>query len=229
MQHPDFAASTLPQLSERDLLFLFEHFPQPGVSAVEAVRRVHEHPSTLESILDSDYVHAAMMDRSTLWLDVSPRLFFNVLLRRCLAGRRSADERAAINYLANVLTLFARTERLYRVAPDDEKPQAYLVDLVAEAATAPPERQFLVQCHIGNYALYLSGVCAEWIRHRHRYRRRPLTVEYYATMGRSFYGSAAQNWRASRYGLRDVFHQLSGRFDYYRGGLQHLATRYLAA
>lgn len=193
------------------------------------MRRVHEHPSTLESILDSAYVHDAMMDRSTLWLDVSPRLFFNVLLRRCLTGRRSEPERRAINYLANVLTLFVRTERLYRVTPDDEKPQVYLADLVSEAAAAGPERQFLVHCHIGNYALYLSGVCAPWIHHRHRYRRRPVSLEYYSTMGRSFYGTAAQSWRASRYGMREVLHQLSGRFDYYRGGLQHLASRYLAA
>jgi hypothetical protein len=229
MRQPDFAEFNVPQLSERDLLFLFEHFPQPGVNAVEAVRRVHENPSTLESILDSAYVHEAMMDRSTLWLDVSPQLFFNVRLRHCLKGRRTAHERRTLHYLAHVLTLFVRTERLYRVAPEDEQPRAYLADLLGDAAEAGPERQFLVHCHIGNYALYLSGLCAQWIEHRHRYRRRPVSFDYYCSLGRSCYGVAAQNWRASRYGLRDVFHQLSGRFDYYRGGLQRLATRALAA
>lgn len=229
MRQPDFADFRVPPLGERDLLFLFEHFPQPRVNAVEAVRRVHESPSTLESILDSAYVHAAMMDRSTLWLDVSPQLFFNVLLRHALKGRRVPGERHTLHYLAHVLSLFVRTERLYRVAPDDAQPQAYLADLVGEAAEAGPERQFLVHCHIGNYALYLSGVCAPWLEHRRRYRRRPVSVEYYSALGRSYFGSASQNWRASRYGLRDVFHQLSRRFDYYRGGLQRMATDHLAA
>lgn len=229
MHHPDFAACPTAQLTERDLLFLFEHFPQPGVDAVEAVRRVHRMPSTLESLLDSEYVHRAMLDRSVAWLDVSPRLFFNVLLRHALPRTRTTEERRAINYLANMLALFVDAERVVRVEPGDERTYEYIVDLVTEAASVGPERQFLVHCHIGNYALFLSGLYARAIEHRHRYRRRPVSLDYYRQTGRSFYATAALNWRAQRFGLRDVFHQLSGRFDYYRGGLHRIATENLAA
>lgn len=229
MNSPDFAAGQLAPLSERDLLFLFENFPQPGVDAVEAVRRVHKSPSTLESLLESDYVHRAMLDRGVAWLDVSPRLFFNVLLRHALPRRRTPPERGTIHYVANMLALFVDAERVVRVAPGDDQTYEYLVDLIAAAAAAGPEREFMVHCHIGNYALFLSGLYARAIEHRHRYRRRPVTLDYYRQTGRSFYATAAQNWRAQRFGLRDVFQQLSHRFEYYRSGLDRIATERLAA
>lgn len=229
MHMPDFADAGTAQLTERDLLFLFEHFPQPGVDAVEVVRRLHEMPSTLESILDSDYVRQAVLDRRIAWLDVSPRLFFNVMLRHALPRQRTAEERRAIHYVANVLALFVDAGRLVRVEPGDERTYEYIVDLVTEAANTGPEREFMVHCHIGNYALFLSGLHARAIEHRHRFRRRPVSLDYYRQTGRSYYATAARNWRAQRYGLRDVFHQLSRRFDDYRGGLQRMATETLAA
>jgi len=229
MRTPDIADFNEPALAERDLLFLFEHFPQPGVDAIEAVRRVHQMPSTLESLLESDYVHGAIRDRSVAWLDVSPQLFFNVLLRHALPRPRMPEDRRAIHYLANMLALFVHAERVHRVEPSDERTYDYIVDLVTEAASAGPERQFLVHCHIGNYALFLSGLYARAIEHRHRYRRRPVSLDYYRHTGRAFYATAAQNWRATRFGLRDALTQLSRRFDYYRGGLQRIAAENLAA
>lgn len=227
MQAPDFARLGPPPLEQRDLVFLFEHFPAPGVDAVEAARRVHERWNTLDSLLESDYVYDAIRDRGVAWLEVSPRLFFNVLLRRCLPGRRNAAERQAIHYLANLLGIFARTDRLYRVQDGEERTFQYLVDLVQEAAQAGPERGFVVQSHIGNYALFLSGVCAPWIEHRFRYHRRPVSLEYYCRVGRSYFFTASRHRLADAYGLKAVFGELARRFDYYRDGLQRMASRYL--
>lgn len=229
MRTPDIAGLDAPPLADRDLVFLFEHFPQPGVDAFEAVQRVHRMPSTLESLLESDYVHRAMLDRRAAWLDVSPRLLFNVLLRHALPRPRAPGERRVLHYLANVLALFVRSERVYRVEPGDERSYEYIVDLVGEAARSGPERQFLVHCHIGNYALFLSGLYARWIEERHRYRRRPVSLDYYRQAGRSFYATAARDSRAARFGLREVLQQLAARFDYYRGGLNRIAVENLAA
>ncbi|MGH8445242.1 MAG: hypothetical protein ACREVL_08240 [Solimonas sp.] len=227
MQMPDFAQCGTAPLTRQDLIFLFEHFPLPGIDAVEAAQRVIEHPSTLDSMLEADYVFDAIRDRHSQWLEVSPQLFFNILLRRCLPGRRNAQERQAIHYLANLLGLFTRTERVYRVSRDDEAGYQYLVDLVAAAAQAGPERGFLVHSHIGNYALYTAGICAEWVEHRHRYKRRPVTVEYYCRMGRSYYSTASRHPLAAEFGLRQVFNELATRFGYYRDGLERMATDYL--
>jgi hypothetical protein len=227
MQAPDFAQVSANALTHQDLIFLFEHFPVPGIDAVEAAQRVIEQPSTLDSMLEADYVYDALRDRQTQWLEVSPVLFFSIVLRRCLPGRRNTAERQAIQYLANLLGLFTRTDRLYRVSRDDEAAYQYLVDLVAAASSAGPERGFLVHSHIGNYAMYTAGLCAEWVEHRHRYKRRPVTVDYYCKMGRSYYFSASRHPLAAEFGVRPVFRELAERFDYYRGGLAKMAGEHL--
>jgi hypothetical protein len=227
MQSPDFARLGPPALEHKDLLFLFEHFPTPGVSAEEAARRVIEQPNMLDLLLESRYVYEAMLDTRAAWLDVSPKLFFNVALRRSLSGRRDAAERRTIHYLANLLGLFAHADRLYRVQQDDESSYEYLADLVQAAAEAEGSRRFLVVSHIGNYALFLAGVCAPWIEHRRVFRKRPVTLDYYCNMGRSHFATASKHRLADDYGLRPVFAQLSGRFDYYRDGLDRMAARHL--
>ncbi|MGQ0618942.1 MAG: hypothetical protein ACT4QA_03330 [Panacagrimonas sp.] len=223
MQSPDFAHAGPMTFSQQDLLFLFEHFPVQGIDPVEAVRRVHEQPIMLESILESRYLHDALMDGQTQCLDVSPQLFFDVMLRRALPGRRDQRERQVIHYLANLLALFARTERVYRLQADDGARYEYIADLVMEAASANPDRRFLVDAHIGNYALYLSGVCAPWVQYRREFKRRPVSLEYYRRMGRSHYATAAGSQQAGRFGLREVFRHLADRFEYFRNGLQRLA------
>lgn len=224
METPDFARLGPPAFEAPDLRFLFEHFPVPGIDPDEAVRQALERPSTIDSLLESDYVHRAIHDRQLFWLEVSPRLFFNVLLRRSLPGARHAQTRRTIHYLANLLGLYARTDRLYRVQPDEAQSFHYLVDLVQEAATAGPERGFLVQSQIGNYALFLAGICKPWIDYRHRYKRRPVDIGYYCRMGRSYYFTASRHRLADQYGLRPVFEDLAQRFDYYRAGLETMAA-----
>ncbi|GAC1626584.1 MAG: hypothetical protein NVS9B10_14660 [Nevskia sp.] len=224
MQSPDFARAGPQQLEQRDLLFLFEHFPVAGVDAVEAARQVIAQPSTLESLLESRYVYNAMIDQHHAWLDVSPKLFFNVMLRHALPGRREPQERRTIHYLANLLGLFVNADRLHRVQSGEGRDYDYLIDLVQEAREADHQRRFLVLSHIGNYALFLAGYCRQWIEHRHRYFHRPLKLDYYCNMSRSHYASAAKHELADTFGLKPVFAQLALRFDYYRDGLERMAA-----
>ena len=144
-------------------------------------------------------------------------------------GRRSAEEREVLNYLAHLLALFARAERLHQIQPGEPSRFDYLVDLVLESAQSVGERQFLVHSHIGNYALFIAGLRAEWVAHRQKYRRRPVSLDYYCDTGRSFYRSAAGHDLAERFSLRRVFQQLSDRFDYYRQGLERLGRQHLFA
>ena len=226
MQMPDFARLGPPAFEEKDLRFLFEHFPVPGVDLEQAVRLALERPTTLESLLESDYVHAAIRDRQLRWLEISPKLYFNVLLRRSLPDARNADTRRSVHYLSNLLGLFVRSERVCRVQGDEEQSYHYLVDLVQEAAQAGPERGFYVQSHIGNYALWLAGICRPWIDHRYRYKRRPVDLDYYCRMGRGYYATASRHRMAEQLGLRTVFQDLARRFDYYRGGLEKMAAHW---
>lgn len=226
MQAPDFVVHALPPFDQKDLLFLFENFPIPGVDAVEAVRRVHEQPNTLESILESGFVRDAILARDGRWLEISPRLFFNILLRHSLRERRDALDRQVIHYLANLLAQFAHGDRLYRVQSNESERYEYLTDLLQDAVEASPERQFLIDVHIGNFSLYLSGVCEPWVHYRQTYRRRPVSLDYYKAMGANHYAQAASSFHANLFGLQQILERLAVRFEYFRTGMRTLAGEF---
>jgi hypothetical protein len=184
-------------------------------------------PSTLESMLEAEYVYRNIFENRGELLEISPFLLFNVLLRRATGGARTPTERAVVNYLANLLSLFVRADRLHRPEAGDSESYEYFVDLAAAAARADERRRFLLQAHIGNYALYLTGIFRDALEYRHRYKRRPVDARYYADMGRAGYRDAASNRLARVYELEDVFLRLALRFDHYRERLNMLAREHL--
>lgn len=228
MKTPDFAHAELDRLEDRDLKFIIENFPEPGRSYEEIADAILTLPSTLESLLNSEYLYDRLWNRRELVLEVSPFLFFNVLLRRCWKERPSALERKVINYLANLLCIFVKTDRLYRVQTRDSQTNEYVYQLIEEAQTADSRRQFLIYSHIGNYSLFLTGLFPQWIEHRHRFKRRPVTAQYYIDFGRSYFHQASAHNLARQFQLDDVFLRLSMMFDAYKTTLNHLARNYLA-
>ena len=171
MQTPDFARTDLSQLVDKDLQFLIENFPKPGRSYEEIAQLIHHLPTTLESMLNSESLFDKIRDRSLLILEISPFLFFSVLLRRSLMDRRILGDKKVINYIANLLSLFVRTDRLHRIHRNDKQTHHYLTDMIQEAANADTRRQFLIYSHIGNYSLYLTGIFPQWIEYRRRYKK----------------------------------------------------------
>jgi hypothetical protein len=224
---PDFAVTEISRLGDRDLRVILESFPRPGESYAEIAQVIDRLPTTLESMLSSDYLFHKVCDRTRLLLDVSPFLLFNVLLRRTLWGQRGSLDRRIINYLANLLALFSRTERLYRVDPDDRTTYDYLLDLIAEARGADARRRFLIHSHVGNYALFLTGMFPRWIERRHRYGRRPVDAHHFVDFGRSHFQEAGRHPLAREFRLDEVFLRLALMFDYYRAALNRMSETYL--
>ncbi len=229
MNRPDFAHTDLGALPEGDLRFLVENMPRAGTSYEEIAQVIGELPTTLESMLTSDYVFELIRNRERLLLDVSPFLLFSILLRRSLGRPRSPLERRVINYLANLLALFIHTDRLYRVEPGDAEPHTYVVELMQEMLEADPRREFVTCAHIGNYALWLTGLQFGWLEHRHRFGRRPVSPEYYAETGRAHFDRAARHHMARDFDLQDVFLRLAMMFDHYRKGLNHMRSHFMSA
>lgn len=224
MSRPDFARTDTGALSDADLQFLMDNFPLPGRDFQEIAEAVNQFPSTLESMLESDFVLEALLDSRELLLRVSPFLFFNAVLRRALpARRRSPIERKAINYVANLLCVFIHSDRLHRFQAHEQRAFVYLWEMIEEAERADPRRRFLIYSHIGNYSLYLSGLFADWIRHRHRYGRRSVDLKFYSDFGRAYFERASDHQMARTYELDDVFLHLADAFDDYRRALHQLA------
>lgn len=227
MGTPDFAVTDLSRLHRRDLQFIIDHFPQGGRSYEEIAQVVHTLPSTIESALSSDYLFEQVCDRTRVLLDVSPFLLFNVLLRRALPDHRTGPGRKIINYLANVLALFVRTERLYRIDPYDREAHEYLVGMIENAQEADTRRQFLIHSHIGNYTLFLTGMFPQWIDYRHEVKKRPVNQRYYIDMGSAHFHRASRSDLAREYALEDVFLRLSLRFEHYKHTLNQVASKHL--
>jgi hypothetical protein len=220
---PDFVRTEANPLSNADLRFLIDHFPRRGLDVREVAQFLDVLPNTVESMLESDFVFEKIMLDRQGFIEISPFLFFNVLLRRSLQTRREPGERRVINYLAGMLSLFLQTERLFRVQPHEDRTFEYLVDLAAEAARSDTDRRFLVHSHMGNYALFLAGMHAPWIEHRYRFSKRTVSPDYYRQMGCSSYQVAARHTLAKQYGLQEVFERLASRFENYRQVLGRLA------
>jgi hypothetical protein len=220
-------ATAALDLTDKDLRFLVEGFPGPVASYEEIARIFASLPTTLESMLGAEHVYRKIFENRRELLEISPFLLFNVLLRRCFGAARTQTDRRVLNYLANLLALFVRTDRMLRPDAADPRSYEYLVDLVAEAARADDRRRFLLHAHLGNYALYLTGIFGDALEYRHRYRRRPLDAAYYADMGRLGYRDAASSRLAKDYQLDDVFLRLALHFDHYRERLNLLAHEYL--
>jgi hypothetical protein len=226
MARPDYAKTDNSALTRTDLRFLIEHFPSPGRSYAEIAAVIDQLPTTLESMLESDYVAERILDRRGLLLDVSPFLLFNVLFRRSLPGKRNALERKVINYIANMLSLFVRVDRLYRVRPTDPVTSQHIVDMIQRIPQAATSERFAIYAHIGNFALFLTGMFPDWIEHRFRFKRRLVNRTYYEDQGCAYYHQAGLHPLADQFELHDVFLHLALGFSHYSQALNQMRRNF---
>ena len=221
MPRPDFACIDINRWADRDLQFLIENWPKAGRSYEEIAELLHQVPTSLEPLLNSESLFNKICDARPLILEISPFLFFSVLLRRSLIDQRILGDPKVINYIANMLSLFVKTDRLYRIQRHDEQTAAYLTDMITEAQNANSRRQFIVYAHIGNYSLYLTGIFPQAIEYR------PVNMQFYIDFGREYYAHASAHAMAREYQLEEVFFRLSIMFEVYQNALNHLAKQYL--
>lgn len=186
-----------------------------------------------DGILDSDRLAGALLAGNDQ-LAVSPQLLFYVLARKVLR-EAGVDDRRLSDYVGALLTEFSRTTRLRApvvtgAAAGGEpalRPFAYLSDLLlALQRAASPEQVFFLQAHLGNTALFLTGMFPENVQRRARRRGAP-DCRYYEEMGRTGYRVAAGHAVARRCELSEIFEMLAEQFRAVRLALNQLADRLL--
>lgn len=227
MDKPDFICTDLYPLKNSELIFLLNHFPQLKGEPEQVANLLLDMPSTLESLLSSQYVVRSILKQNALLLDISPFLLFSVLLRQELPNHRSSLDRQVVNYLANLLSLFVQNGRVNRVARQDEINYEYIVDLLAAANQADAIMRFQIHAHIANYALFLSGLFHEWLAHRHRYHKSLMSVNVYRDYARTYYYEAANNPWASKYQIHQVFRRIAQSYDTYVAALNRISRQYM--
>src|SRR6476646_821101 len=155
----------------------------------------------------------------------SEALFFYVLVRHALRGFHLEDREVA-DYIAALLLEFGQRDRAWRVDWNDDQRHRYLVDILADLEATSGDRRFKVMLHLGNYALWLTGLFPDYIAAR-RLRKAGPDVTYYEAMGRRGFGMASDHVLAQEYGLGDVLRTAADRFPALRTALNGVSDRVL--
>jgi hypothetical protein len=130
-------------------------------------------------------------------------LFCYVVVRHALR-RLGAHDRQLADYVASVLLHFGLRERARRLAEHDDEVYDTLTRIAEDVECADPQRAFLARAHLGNYALWLSGLFPDHIEHRHVRRGGP-DLGYYEVMGRRGFELAAGHRLANAHGLAPLY------------------------
>lgn len=154
----------------------------------------------------------------------SPQLVFYLLVRHALLEDGIAD-RSLADYLAALLLTFGRGGRAWRIE-DGPAEYRYLVDIVAEGQRSTGRRAFLLRAHLGEFALWLSGLFPDHITARVHRRGAP-GIDYYEQLGTTGYRMAASCTEAERHGLAELYRNCADFFPALRVALNRVADRHL--
>jgi hypothetical protein len=174
----------------------------------------------IDAILDDPALPLAMV-RSTAGAHASLPLFTYVMVRHALR-RLGEGDRALADYLAAVVVQFGFRDRAARVGETDDQIYAALTDLLNDVNDPDARRSFLVRAHLGNYALWLSGIFPDYVEQR-RWNRGGPQLEYYEEMGRRGFQLAAEHRLAEENGLSPLYAAAADRFGLLRLALNSLS------
>lgn len=118
----------------------------------------------------------------------------------------AADDHTAY-YVVNLLTLFARSEKLYE-GSDGIGTRPLALQLADAASATDPQTRNLVLQRVGDTSLFVAGFFQD------AFARRLIDVDYYIEVGGAAYGSLSENVRRTIRGraIGGVFAELAQKF-----------------
>ncbi len=216
-------ADVRSKLTRADVALALALLAQQGAETRE--RGEHElREQGLDALLDDPALLPALVN-TPRGREASLPLFAYVLVRHALlqAGER---DRVLADYAASIVLHFGLKDRARRVHAADDATYDTLAALLEDAERSEPRRAFLVRAHLGNYALWMSGLFPDHIAHRQQRRGAP-PLEYFETMGRRGFQMAAEHRLASEYGVAMLFALAAERFPVLRVALNRISDALL--
>lgn len=148
--------------------------------------------------------------------------FFDRLVRQAFADLRLGREGVG-DYLTALLTRFARAEELYAIRDAAGRPLDSVTALLGEAERAwdfrapdfDPFRERRVRQHIGDYALFMTGLFREHVERR-------AGAPYYVRQGRRAYEAVAAFERSALRPEARLFAALASGFERYAAALTYM-------
>ena len=189
-----------------------EHWEE--VLAEKGMDRLLDDPRTLDALLDREGVEV-----------LPSRLVLYVILRRSLL-ERGLESRTIADYVTALVYEFGLGRRARRISDTDDQEFGYLVDILEEMTRAQGRRAFLLQAHLGNFALWLSGLFPDYITDRVRRKGGP-GLDYYEEMGQTGYRLAADAPHAQERSLDVLYRGAAEAFGPLRRSLNRVSDRFL--
>jgi hypothetical protein len=176
-----------------------------------------------DSLLDDPRTFNALLagrDFST----ASSSLVFYLLARHALL-EDGLDDLLLADYLSSLLLAFGRMARDHQI--DELTGQfRYLVDIVDAGDRSDGHRAFRLRAHLGEFALWLTGVFPDHITARVRRKGAP-GLDYYESVGATGFRMAARFRDAEQHGLDRVYLVCAEAFPRVRVALNRIADRHL--
>lgn len=178
----------------------------------------------LDALLDDPALVRALVE-TPRGAHASLPLFAYVVVRHALL-RTGERDRVLADYAAAILLHFGLRDRARKVADADDETYETLAGLLEAAEGPDPRRAFLVRAHLGNYALWLSGMFPDHISYR-QWRRGGPAIEYFERLGRRGFQLAAEHRLAQEHGLGLLFALAAERFPVLRVAFNRLSDALL--
>ena len=134
--------------------------------------------------------------------------FFKDSVAEAMEKQRVAADDHTAYYVANLLTLFARAEKLYDRRTEGPGPQPLALLLAEAADAADSQTRNLVLQRVGDTALFVAGFFQDG------FARKLVDVDYYIDIGGAAYGSLSESMRGTIRGraFGAVFAELAQKF-----------------
>jgi hypothetical protein len=178
----------------------------------------------IDGVLDDPALLGALMEHP-LGTRASLPLFCYVVVRNALLRAGEAD-RALADYTAAIVLHFGARDAAHRLSPADDERYDTLAALLRDVEGPDHRRAFLVRAHLGNYALWISGLFPDHIEHR-RWRRGGPDLEYYEELGKRGFQLAADHRLAHDFGMASLFQGVAERFSRVRMALNAVSDAML--
>jgi hypothetical protein len=183
--------------------------------------RIHE--LGLDAVLDDPRTLNALL-AGRQFSTARPELVFYVVIRHALL-EDGINDRGLADYLSALVLTFGRGGRAYHIAEENAE-YRYLVDIVAAGDQSTGRRAFMLRAHLGEFALWLSGLFPDHIAAREQRRAAP-PLSYYEELGSTGYRLAARFGEAEEHGLAELYRNCADFFPALRTSLNRVADRHL--
>jgi hypothetical protein len=202
---------------------------------VRTLARTERDSNTLVDLLTDAEARDALLDDPRLFatvlehgapLSISPQLYFYLLVRHVLK-ETGLNDRLVSDYVASLLERFSDMKRLRSPGSenDESRPVEYVSDMLVALQKASPQLRFLIRAHMGNYALFITGIFREKVQSRSQ--RGAPDLSFYEDVGRASFRAAAKHDVARSWELTGVYEALADDFRGVRLALNRLSDSML--